>query len=374
MIHTQGIVIDAGASEDCLQNSYYDDKLKVRIPEIHGFGDLATGFKSKDSNSTKDKDIPWSTITCASLSSQYKYTMLSYKAQHFGVGDVVYVSYEDSRNVINVVGSKTRYVEGETIYNGIDVSDLVEKSSKFPSILLSPATGSKTEVTEDTASKDGDATTSIENKTAWKTIFGNPFTDKKLYTITSNFGPHGYPSGGAHSGLDLAGSTGTPIYAAGDGTVVKVNSMGSAFGNHVVIDHGRHRGLHLYSLYGHMNHTPLVSVGQKVKGTQIAAPKWEKGKYYYSKNNIVDATMVLTSKPKDWSENFGNYYKQLSGGRKFVPVTGERQKGTHIGNRGSTGNSTGPHLHFMFTDNLSFVSNSQVGSGHIKDPKRFITF
>lgn len=377
MKQTVGIVIDAGAGEDYIQNPYYDNKLKVRVPELHGHGPIAVGFKEKDKTYTQDKDIPWATIVCASLSLDHKYSALTYKAQHFSVGDAVYVQYEEENLQITVIGSKTRYVEGETVYNGLDVTDLVESADKFPDTLTQTSTSSSTSIS--TTEKDSSAgsglpsSTSIKNKTKWKTIFGNPFRNKSNYTISAGF-PH-YPRGGNHSGLDLAGPSGTPIYAAGNGTVCRVNSMGSAFGNHVVIDHGVVNGIHLYTLYGHMVSKPLVRVGQKVKGTQLAAPDWKKNTYYSGQRGRDDKLsnpQLVTSKPKDWSTSYIRYY--IKSGSDYESVKAVPQKGSQIGRRGSTGNSTGPHLHFMVTDNLNYVSNRQVGSGHIKDPRDFITF
>jgi murein DD-endopeptidase MepM/ murein hydrolase activator NlpD len=90
-----------------------------------------------------------------------------------------------------------------------------------------------------------------------------------------------------HNGLDLAASSGTPIMAAGSGTVVTAGWCNCGLGYYVEIDHGN--GLH--TLYGHMASQPYVSAGQSVS------------------------------------------------------------QGDAIGPVGSTGISTGPHVHFMVTVN-----------------------
>ena len=86
--------------------------------------------------------------------------------------------------------------------------------------------------------------------------------------ITSYFGGRSSPGGiGStnHKGIDIAGSYGTPIYAADGGTVVYAGWM-SGYGYLVQINHGN--GYVTY--YGH-NSSLLVSVGQHVyKGQQIA--------------------------------------------------------------------------------------------------------
>lgn len=102
--------------------------------------------------------------------------------------------------------------------------------------------------------------------------------------ISSTFGYRKAPLRGAstnHKGTDFAAPTGTPIYAAADGTVTSARYSGNA-GNMIVINHGN--GLQTY--YMHCSRI-FVSAGTKVS------------------------------------------------------------KGQHIGAVGTTGNSTGPHLHFQ---------------------------
>jgi murein DD-endopeptidase MepM/ murein hydrolase activator NlpD len=95
--------------------------------------------------------------------------------------------------------------------------------------------------------------------------------------VTSCFGERW---GRLHAGVDLAAPDGTPIHAAGAGTVVAAGPA-DGYGNAVLIDHGNGFLTH----YGHMS-AITVTVGQRVTA------------------------------------------------------------GQQIGNEGSTGHSTGPHLHF----------------------------
>ncbi|MEG2199280.1 MAG: M23 family metallopeptidase, partial [Anaerovorax sp.] len=83
----------------------------------------------------------------------------------------------------------------------------------------------------------------------------------KLQT-SSGYGNRG---GARHLGIDFRNPKGTPIYATGNGTVIKAGYSGS-FGNLVKIDHGN--GLQTW--YAHCS-TILVPVGTKVsRGQQIA--------------------------------------------------------------------------------------------------------
>lgn len=82
-------------------------------------------------------------------------------------------------------------------------------------------------------------------------------------TITSRFGRR---SGGQHTGLDIANSTGTPIKAVADGTVIYAGYKGS-YGRMVVIAHNDS----VQTYYAHCSRL-YVSVGETVKqGETIAA-------------------------------------------------------------------------------------------------------
>jgi murein DD-endopeptidase MepM/ murein hydrolase activator NlpD len=107
-------------------------------------------------------------------------------------------------------------------------------------------------------------------------------------TIAQGFGPSpltfepaAFGIAHFHTGIDLAGPLGTPIYAAADGVVATASPGSTGYGNHIVIALDGHT----LTLYGHLQ-AMLVKVGDNV------------------------------------------------------------HKGQLIGLMGSTGNSTGPHLHF----------------------------
>jgi uncharacterized protein YgiM (DUF1202 family) len=94
-----------------------------------------------------------------------------------------------------------------------------------------------------------------------------------------------------HNGIDLATKAGTPIMAADGGTVVAAGWCDCGLGYYVEIDHGNG----FSTVYGHMLEQPWVSVGQEVN------------------------------------------------------------QGDQIGPVGSTGASTGPHVHFMIKLNGTAV-------------------
>lgn len=129
--------------------------------------------------------------------------------------------------------------------------------------------------------------------------------------ITSPFGSRLHPIQGIvknHAGIDIGGQTGDPIYAAADGVIIYSNYNTGGYGNMVMIDHGYDsNNTHIVTLYGHGSKL-LKNVGDVVK------------------------------------------------------------KGDIIMEVGSTGNSTGPHVHFEVRENgvavdpKNYLSNTDTSS------------
>ena len=110
-----------------------------------------------------------------------------------------------------------------------------------------------------------------------------PVSNKDLKRIASGFGYRVdpiYKIKKFHAGLDFTAPQGTPVYATGNGTIVKAEYSSGGYGNHVWIDHG----------YGYRTH-----------------------------------------------------YAHLV---KIKTYSGKVKRGEVIGYVGSTGKSTGPHLHY----------------------------
>ncbi|MBX4211577.1 MAG: peptidoglycan DD-metalloendopeptidase family protein [Candidatus Yanofskybacteria bacterium] len=88
------------------------------------------------------------------------------------------------------------------------------------------------------------------------------------YRITQGYGMTTYAKRGAyggapHNGVDVSGGFGTEIHAIGDGTVI-ANGYNDGFGNWVAVQHPPYN---LVSIYGHMS-TVAARVGTQVKGGQ----------------------------------------------------------------------------------------------------------
>ena len=118
--------------------------------------------------------------------------------------------------------------------------------------------------------------------------------------LSQGWGPASGANGYSfHNGLDIAGPVGTPIYAAQTGTVLRAG-WGGAYGNHVMIAHVIN-GQVWTTVYAHMS-SVSVSAGQRVS------------------------------------------------------------QGQNLGGMGSTGNSSGSHLHFEIHRGGYSYSSSSAGS------------
>ena len=89
----------------------------------------------------------------------------------------------------------------------------------------------------------------------------------RMAAFTSGYGVRSDPFGGGaarHMGIDLAGPTGTPIYATADGVVSESGYHNGGYGNLIKLDHGRG----VETRYGHLS-AMLVAAGQRVARGQL---------------------------------------------------------------------------------------------------------
>ncbi|NEE01298.1 M23 family metallopeptidase [Phytoactinopolyspora halotolerans] len=88
-------------------------------------------------------------------------------------------------------------------------------------------------------------------------------------SVTSEYGPRMHPILGyvkIHTGIDFSAGDGN-IYAADSGTVVEA-TFNTAYGNMVIVDHGVSNGQRISTLYAHQSGLS-VSVGQQVAKGQV---------------------------------------------------------------------------------------------------------
>lgn len=97
-----------------------------------------------------------------------------------------------------------------------------------------------------------------------------PVRNEDLTRMASGYGYRSDPFNKTrkfHYGMDFTAPRGTPVYATGDGVVVRADNRSSGFGNHIRIDHG----FGYVSLYAHLRRYQPYNVrkGQRVKRGDI---------------------------------------------------------------------------------------------------------
>ncbi|MDW7692067.1 M23 family metallopeptidase [Flammeovirgaceae bacterium SG7u.111] len=94
-----------------------------------------------------------------------------------------------------------------------------------------------------------------------------PIANKDLTRLASGYGIRFHPIlkvRRMHKGFDFAAPQGTPVYATGNGTVIKVQNINRGYGKNIEIDHG----YGYVTKYAHLSDFE-VRKGQKVKRGQI---------------------------------------------------------------------------------------------------------
>ncbi|MBX2827943.1 MAG: M23 family metallopeptidase [Flavobacteriaceae bacterium] len=90
-----------------------------------------------------------------------------------------------------------------------------------------------------------------------------PVNNEDLTRMASGYGYRTDPFTKArkfHWGMDFTAPRGTPVYASGNGVVIRADNAASGYGNHIRIDHG----FGYQSLYAHL-YKYNVKKGQKIK-------------------------------------------------------------------------------------------------------------
>lgn len=109
-------------------------------------------------------------------------------------------------------------------------------------------------------------------------------------TATNITSHYGYRWGGFHTGTDIAGTLGDPVWASAPGTVVASGWNSTGYGNMVLIDHGNG----IQTRYGHLN-SIAVSYGQVVsQGQEIGkegTTGWSTGPHLHYECIISGATV-----------------------------------------------------------------------------------
>jgi murein DD-endopeptidase MepM/ murein hydrolase activator NlpD len=107
-----------------------------------------------------------------------------------------------------------------------------------------------------------------------------------------------------HDGIDIANGFGTPLVSTAPGTVVKVYTTSTSNVNALVIKHTLPSGQRVYSGYWHLNRPPAVSVGQYVERNQYIGDMGSTG---FSTGSHLHF-MIISDTYEQWGEGcaYGN--------------------------------------------------------------------
>lgn len=180
-----------------------------------------------------------------------------------------YVStFADAENVVNTLKSKdSNNVDNITIAEKYEteLGDLITADEAVAKLYVEKPKQVVQTVKTASSKSSGSVNTST-NIGKGKVSLGISLIKPVSGIITSRFAASSRIRSSAHTGLDIATSSGTPIVAAASGTVTFSGTKGS-YGKLVVITHSN--GVQTY--YGHCS-ALYVSAGQKVaQGQKIAA-------------------------------------------------------------------------------------------------------
>ena len=130
-------------------------------------------------------------------------------------------------------------------FDGFEYSNIIKESNRKIDVI-------QKRLTIQSKSLDEIAKLAMDREKFLKSIPAiQPVNNDDLTRIASGFGYRIDPFTKArkhHYGIDFTAPQGTPVYATGDGTVIRADNRSSGYGNHIRIDHG----YGYTSLYAHL--------------------------------------------------------------------------------------------------------------------------
>jgi len=189
----------------------------------------------------------------------YKY----YAILENGVEKCWVSTYEESEGIISQLKEKNSSNKDNVSYvvkYDTQLAELTNTETAVASLYTAPVVNKKVPTTTST----GKNTITYTNSSLGLASIQQPISGR----ITSRFGVNSRIRSSAHTGLDIANASGTPILPIAPGTVTYSGRKGS-YGLMVIISHGKNdKGQKIESYYAHCSRLN-VSVGDRVDTNSI---------------------------------------------------------------------------------------------------------
>ncbi len=171
---------------------------------------------------------------------------------------------------------ETFWLDGELVKTGrILAGEFINRGTSYQAVWF-----------EDPATKQG-SYYSLDGKSLKKAFLKSPL---EFSRVSSGFANRVHPISGewkAHKGIDYAAATGTPIRAAGDGTV-DFAGVSNGYGNMVVLKHWSNYS----TAYAHMSRINGLRKGAKVTQGQVigfvGSTGWSTGAHLHYEFRVAD--------------------------------------------------------------------------------------
>lgn len=232
--------------------------------------------------------------------------------------DTVYArSEEEANNFVDELKKKYDKVDANLKINVLYIEDSVtdesiseakaklegnfeEKQNAIVAEENAKVEAAKKEAAKKAAAAKAKKTTTVTASTGDGSTSGITLACKpiKTYTISARYGSTSRAHSTPHSGLDLAAPTGTPIYAAADGVVIySARSSGGYSGYGNLVKIDHGNGVQTW--YAHCSQL-LVSAGQRVKAGDLIAKVGSTGYSTGSHLHFEVRVNGATRNPQNW--------------------------------------------------------------------------
>ena len=183
-------------------------------------------------------------------------------------------------NLDLLYSAQTRYAATVAAKKGAEIANvngMQARSDSLSRVLAARAKAARAQAARQRAAREAEARAANRPlpQSAPQTSRSTGFLNRPVDApVSSEFGLRFHPILGyyrLHAGIDFAANCGSPVYAAADGEVIMATptSASGGYGNQLIIDHGLLRGVDLTTSYDHLT-SFVVTTGSVRRGQLVA--------------------------------------------------------------------------------------------------------